>query len=106
MEQFELYSYQTTDITIKIDVKLDSTITIFGYESGNIVNKINGGSDYEYYLTINKFGTIQLKVLKLIQSNRKLKQFFLEEFSGLDCIEKIKKFCAKNFIKYNFSVWR
>ncbi len=44
--------------------------------------------------------------MKGIKSNEELKQFFVKNFSNDDCIEKIKKFCSKNFIKYDFSVWR
>ncbi len=103
---FELYRSKSDYINILIEVNLSNKIIISGYESGNVVNKINGGSDYEYYLTINKINTILFKVIKGLRSSEEVKDFFIKNFSNEDCIEQIKKFCSNNVIKYEFSVWR
>jgi hypothetical protein len=47
-----------------------------------------------------------LKLMKGLKSFEELKEFFIKNFSGENCIEKVKKFCFRNFIRYEFTVWR
>lgn len=104
--QFELYSLKTEYSNIIITFSIEDKIVIYGCESGDMVRKITGNFDYEYYLTINRLNMIQLKLMKGLKSFEELKEFFIKNFSGENCIEEVKKFCFRNFIRYEFSVWR
>lgn len=104
--QFELYSLKTEHLNIIITFSIEDKIVIYGCESGDVVREITGNFDYEYYLTINRLNLIQLKLMKSLKSFEELKEFFIKNFSGENCIEKVKKFCSRNFIRYEFTVWR
>lgn len=105
-KEFELYSSKKENIIIVITISVTDQIVIYGYENGEIVKNITGDFDYEYYLTINKRNTKWLKIIKRLKSNNEVKDFFIKHFSDEDCIGRIKKFCSRNFIKYEFNVWR
>ncbi|WP_294301219.1 hypothetical protein [uncultured Chryseobacterium sp.] len=103
---FELYCLKTENLNIVITVSIDSKIIIYGCEYGSIIKEITGDFDYEYYLEINKINTIKFKLLKRLTSFDDLKDFFIKKFSGEDGVQKIKRFCSRNFIRYKFNVWR
>lgn len=103
---FELYSLKSENLNIIITVSIDSKIIIYGCEYGSITKEIIGDLDYEYYLEINKINIIKFKLLKRLTSSDDLKEFFIKKFSGENCVERVKKFCFRNFIRYEFNVWR
>ncbi|KIC61833.1 hypothetical protein RM51_15795 [Chryseobacterium taiwanense] len=104
--KFELYSLKKDNLTISITVSITDHIVIYGYENGEIVKNITGDFDYEYYLIINKRNTKWLKIIRRLKSSDEVKELFIKLFSHEDCIEQIKKFCSRNFIKYEFNVWK
>lgn len=104
--QFELYSLKKENLTIAITISITNQIIIYGYENGETVKNITGNFDYEYYLTINKINTKWLKIIKRLKSDDEMRDFFIKDFSHHDCIGQIKKFCSRNFVKYEFSVWK
>lgn len=106
---FELYSLKSENLNIIITVSIDSKIIIYGCEYGSITKEISSDLDYEYYLEINKINkinTIKFKLLKRLTSSDDLKEFFIKNFSGENCVERVKKICFRNFIRYEFNVWR
>ncbi len=105
-KKFELYSLKKENLTISITVSISNQIIIYGCENGRTVKNITGDFNYEYYLTINKRNTRWLRIIKRLKSDDEVKDFFNKHFSHEDCINKIKEFCSRNFIKYEFNVWR
>lgn len=110
MEKVSLYKFKSDQITISMEIYFnDKEQLIFnGYDAGQIVRKLKGCYDYEYYYTIEMEEA--KKIARLLEATSEEKTSILEaikiNFSGNDAYSKFGAFMKEKSIDFETFTWR
>jgi hypothetical protein len=110
MERVVLFSMQTENIKVIIEVYFDKTdnLVIEGYDIGKTVEEYWGDSDYEYSTTISpdKVNKLYATLNLTPGSKDELLTYFQSHYNQNDCYSKIQNLLTQHQIKYEGFSWR
>lgn len=101
--RIDLCNEKLSRVSIYITAEItDGMLKISGQDIGEVCNDIFDDSDYEYFYNFDKENTDKLYYSLNIKYGENLLYVLKEQFSGVDCCEKLCEFCNKHDIKYSF----
>ena len=86
-------------INVRADIENES-LTVSGQDLGSFCEEFWGDSDYEYFYHFSAEETE--KLLTAIGGNENPAEALTERFSGADGCQKLREFCKKVNIHYEF----
>lgn len=107
-----LYEESRPEISIQITASIteNADLRIAGVDSGELVKKLKGDFDYEYFLTVRKTDKIllinQLKSKYIsVQDDKDLLRWLKDNFSHNDAFSSLVSFLEKEKIKFETFFW-
>lgn len=110
MERVTLYKFKSNEIKITMEIYFNEKDQLIfnGYDVGQIVTKLQGGYDYEYYYTIEMEAA--KKIAHLLEADPEDRASILAaikaNFSGNDAYSKFGAFMRKENVDFVPFTWR
>ncbi|MCL2550152.1 MAG: hypothetical protein FWE78_04415 [Methanimicrococcus sp.] len=102
LETFVLHREKTDRHSATVWAEIvDGSLRISGQALGEAPLEVFGEDEYEYFYTFDERNTEKLFGL-LMKNRTDVKELLTGEFGGTDGDKKLRDFCEKNEIKYEF----
>jgi len=107
-----LFEETREDIKIQIYARITETgaLMLDGVDSGDLVERLKGDWDYEYYLNVDK-SSKEMLIQKLRKQNiqiiddKTLLHWIKSNYSGNNAFSSFKAFLASENIEFKMSFW-
>lgn len=101
IHNIELCNEGNEQISIHVRADIENgSLTISGQDLGSFCEEFWGDSDYEYFYNFSAEETE--KLLTAIGGNENPAEALTERFSGAEGCQKLREFCEKENIHYEF----
>jgi len=101
---FVLCDEKTDRVSIHVWAEItDGCLKISGQDLGQAPLEFFGEDEYEYFYTFDEKNTGRL--IGLLPKGCCIRERMIDNFGGADGLKRLREFCEKNEIKYEFSNW-
>lgn len=102
--KIDLCSEKLSRVSIYITAEImDGKLRISGQDIGEACNDIFGENEYEYFYNFDKENTDKLYYALNKKYGENILHVLKDQFSGVDCCEKLREFCNEHDIKFSFT---
>jgi len=99
---FVLCDEKTDRVSVKVRAEItDGCLKISGHDSSQTPSEFSGEAEYESFYTFDEKNTERL--IACLPKGCCIRDRMLKNFSGADGLKRLRAFCEKNEIEYDFS---